>query len=548
MATRINPFAAFIAFLEQRLQLDTSVQFLALPTFQSHWPVTSMLFDGDQIADDDRGRAQKTASLNHERFSELVNQVPAVDARVVFSGDFLWDIYERVLLHAQLPAREVDDLLLPNATLTFSALRRDFEHARKMSVTGDGSIWYPIDTIPPDDMRDDAGWTTISLERAHFDGLGHEVSDAVASWLEPEPFGPGIEATSISVEVFLLRFVRPWFHKELLSSRAWKWQFGEEPLSDGGDPPAGLLPAYITGVVFARRCTISIRPEEPPENPTPVARMASGASVGHWSLDIDSLSRFQPDSLPELTFREFISRVTSTGQPAPTITPTESNASNLVLDTTGGPPQKLFSLPIVFESTAVRELLAAQLALTTTQLADLQRQQTALQAGIETLRNAIDNLEQEVRQEEAQIATLSIQIEHVESRIETTESQFRPFDRGTERLDQWKREMAAIRKQVESLNSQKTRLVNQRIQHRATLDELTRSRSTNQEKLEHSCTSLTAVESALENVKELESKLRRDLARLEALSVAQRDLDKAFILCTINQITPQSPDPDPALF
>ena len=50
---------------------------------------------------------------------------------------------------------------------------------------------------------------------------------------------------------------RPWFVKELLTSRFWRLPNGQEPLSDGVDRSKGTCPAYVAGLVFARNVEVT---------------------------------------------------------------------------------------------------------------------------------------------------------------------------------------------------------------------------------------------------------------------------------------------------
>jgi hypothetical protein len=52
---------------------------------------------------------------------------------------------------------------------------------------------------------------------------------------------------------------RPWIRSELFKARFWRLGPAGGELSDGGTPPQGRCPAYITALVFARNVTIQRR-------------------------------------------------------------------------------------------------------------------------------------------------------------------------------------------------------------------------------------------------------------------------------------------------
>ncbi|AFM15022.1 hypothetical protein Mycch_0196 [Mycolicibacterium chubuense NBB4] len=59
----------------------------------------------------------------------------------------------------------------------------------------------------------------------------------------------------VSFEYRSVAVVRPWFQSAVFTSRSWQ-QPGEEPLSDGGDPPNGRCPAYVSAIVFVRHVAV----------------------------------------------------------------------------------------------------------------------------------------------------------------------------------------------------------------------------------------------------------------------------------------------------
>jgi hypothetical protein len=72
--------------------------------------------------------------------------------------------------------------------------------------------------------------------------------------------------SSISFEFCSAAVVRTWLNSAVFDARFWKFSAGEAELSDGGIPPKGVWPAFVSAVVFARniRITTASAPQSPP--------------------------------------------------------------------------------------------------------------------------------------------------------------------------------------------------------------------------------------------------------------------------------------------
>jgi hypothetical protein len=61
----------------------------------------------------------------------------------------------------------------------------------------------------------------------------------------------------LSFDFCQVRIIRPWFKESFLNSSYWRFVPGEEKcLSDGKNPPQGILPAYPTSVLFIRNLNL----------------------------------------------------------------------------------------------------------------------------------------------------------------------------------------------------------------------------------------------------------------------------------------------------
>ncbi len=260
-----NAFAALIAELEKRLRINGSSQFLVFPEFTFRVALNELLFDAQEIQATiglAPEQAQREALLNLENFSILANRIPQVSGRFNLNATMLWSVFERVINFAQLatPSLGSDSQSL-NIALVFQKARTDFGLSALGSVAPDGANYYPAIALPPNDVSDDDAWTHIRLDKETIDQRSQEVSPEAQEWLRERSLlddaqGSSVIMKSLSIEVFPLTLRRAWFDPALFQSRAWKWN--DEPLSDGGDPPKGLLTAYIVQMILARKLEINL--------------------------------------------------------------------------------------------------------------------------------------------------------------------------------------------------------------------------------------------------------------------------------------------------
>jgi Carboxypeptidase regulatory-like domain len=76
-----------------------------------------------------------------------------------------------------------------------------------------------------------------------------------------------IESIELDLQVFKVE--RFWLWDALFGNRLWTWETPDEPVSTGGQPPSGRLPAYTTAVIIARNLRVSGR-----------SRLVDSAAVG----------------------------------------------------------------------------------------------------------------------------------------------------------------------------------------------------------------------------------------------------------------------------
>lgn len=67
-----------------------------------------------------------------------------------------------------------------------------------------------------------------------------------------------IKLNSLSAEIAYVDIRRPWMHSEIFSEKNWKLPATELPLSDGGNPARGRIPAFPVAIIFARKVKVEL--------------------------------------------------------------------------------------------------------------------------------------------------------------------------------------------------------------------------------------------------------------------------------------------------
>jgi hypothetical protein len=505
-----NVYAAFITELEQRLQLDGKAQFLAFPEFLLRIGLDDLLFEARAIQERtglDAALAQREALLNQEGLAVLVNQVPEASSTFLTDGQMLWSVYERVISAPELPTRGEDDADALRAAQSFQALRASFALAERDSLVGDGARFYATGVLPPNDVTDADGWTRVALDRPRIDQRSRESSPATRSWLEQRGLldgveGAGVQMTSLSAEVFPLTLQRPWFAPEVFRSRLWRW--GEAPLSDGGDPPRGLLPAYITRLVLVRKLQIELDVAPAAAAPGAMVQFALGfrptlltmlapqAAAAEATPSPRQLLARTRDKSQALNLRQFV-KMTMSQEP--------SGKRSLDLRPLGSLAVS-FPAPVAFLSRPILDRIAAEQGTVAHDLARLTAERTALQGQGAGLEQQVERLEGQVRRYPESVHTVTIR-DH--------------------------RGGGAVRESILDVDALRRQLAD----------------------LKRSLQGIQAEMARLDQAVAIQTRQADDLQELqqydEMLSRAGDDAD-IFVLGFVCSATPKSPDPDPALF
>jgi hypothetical protein len=116
-------------------------------------------------------------------------------------------------------------------------------------------------------------WRRFTLTRDEAGALIGQAPANLRGALASQPLS--LEIESLSVEYSYVNITRPWLAAEAFHARFWKFRERGKQLSDGGTPPAGSCPAYVTGLVFARNLEIKLK-ENSAKNDAVADRLRDG--------------------------------------------------------------------------------------------------------------------------------------------------------------------------------------------------------------------------------------------------------------------------------
>ena len=112
-----------------------------------------------------------------------------------------------------------------------------------------GTSFSPADIAQRDD------WRTITLESGEIEALAAGADPELRRVLSADTQRSDIERLSFDARSVGLD--RPWFAKDLFTSRCWRLPDRDSVVSDGVDLSRGSCPAYVAGLVFARNVVVT---------------------------------------------------------------------------------------------------------------------------------------------------------------------------------------------------------------------------------------------------------------------------------------------------
>ena len=113
----------------------------------------------------------------------------------------------------------------------------------------------------PSDLSKKTDWIKVSLNKEDIEKLLQHAPEELLVGMEEEGLGADSEISEVTFECRSAKIDRPWFKKEAMTSRYWKFlntfdqalfSYGTEKLEDDN----GTFPAYITSVVLMRNLKV----------------------------------------------------------------------------------------------------------------------------------------------------------------------------------------------------------------------------------------------------------------------------------------------------
>src|SRR5438876_1313750 len=128
---------------------------------------------------------------------------------------------------------------------------------------------FPFTSFDPHGIFDQ-DWPPFSLKKDEISELAGQAPQELTKSLAAPGASSTVEAPSFEFRSVVV--TRPWFRSAVFGARFWHLPDGSElvPLSDGGDPPQGVWPAYVAALVFIRNITLTTKTPSPTEPTEPL--------------------------------------------------------------------------------------------------------------------------------------------------------------------------------------------------------------------------------------------------------------------------------------
>ncbi len=272
MATLGHAFAALVMKLSDRLSLQPS-DFLAFPSFQTRLSLDQVEHvSNPEKVDTTDGAAARRRALSIEAFSRLVNHIPTGKRDFVLSGQPLWEIYQQVLQNAETAAKP--DAEETRAVVEFKNRKDAMMLNERRSVSGISEAYWPVGVNPIVDLRDAQSWTRITLDQKAIGETVKKIPKELEEWIQARDLMQALDTAAVrgvTIEACHLSIRRNWFDQAILSATNWRFP-DTNVLSDGGNPPVGLLPALVQGVVLIRKLELELEPASGVETTSPATQ------------------------------------------------------------------------------------------------------------------------------------------------------------------------------------------------------------------------------------------------------------------------------------
>jgi hypothetical protein len=181
----------------------------------------------------------------------------------------------------------IDQVMLRDMTLLKQEYRDDLEKARITGLASGSDFFYT--SLIPGNFARSSGWTEFTFSSGEFRsdsssnhstrrwqasgggsylGIFGGTGNASSSSSRSAYTGTfNSDHFSLKFQICQVPIVRAWFKQAFLLSKAWRFdqnnpEAKDDIVSDGGDVPKGLMPAYPTTAIFIRNLTLTLGQSE----------------------------------------------------------------------------------------------------------------------------------------------------------------------------------------------------------------------------------------------------------------------------------------------
>jgi hypothetical protein len=142
----------------------------------------------------------------------------------------------------------------------------------------------------PSNALEEGAWKPFKLSEQEVKVLLNDAPAELRARFSSDTVASSV--ASLTFEFSSAAILRPWFVSEALRARFWRFADPSKIISDGGKPPKGACPAYVTAIVFARRVAV-----EEKRSPEPGAKPFDGFRFTVAVKDQERLTRISPEAL-----------------------------------------------------------------------------------------------------------------------------------------------------------------------------------------------------------------------------------------------------------
>ena len=145
-------------------------------------------------------------------------------------------------------------------------------------------------SFTPSNALEEGSWNPFSLSEAEIKTLVNEAPADLRKRFSVD--GTVSTMKSVTLEFSSAAIKRSWFDSEIFRARFWRLSDSTKVFSDGGSPPSGDCPAYVTAIVFARKVVVEAKQAQSTSSSKP--KMSVDLRFNYAVKDQNSIKRINP--------------------------------------------------------------------------------------------------------------------------------------------------------------------------------------------------------------------------------------------------------------